>query len=588
MKNSLFFKALLLILCLCLAFSIVGCQKNGDDNVSSNISSEEQISSEDPTVPDEPSSEPEDTTELPNEEDLWVDEVPGDELPEYDDDEMYFEETVNVANSSAPTQTNFLGMNAVYHCYTYMYDSDGRNYTEEQAQLEFNRLQNTGVKIVRTYYNHEFAYDKATSTFNWESDDMKAVYKWMKELQKRDISVALNTGWSLRGCYIPNYYTPWLGCYVEGDLETTAKNNANFIRDSLNQFRAHGINNIDYLILFTEPSQTSAGDDPNLKDWNIENLKNYTWEESYDFDPNTERWFTCSRAIHDALVADGTRSLYKTVGPNTSIGWSAKDSDIYMTPLYYFAIKYASDFVDIYSDHRYPTISQVEVDSVSYVIDDTLGLHDTAKMAHDIGKEFWYDETNLRGPSGLFKHPNNIPSQGLHIGSYFADSMNHGVQNIMWWYLFDQQWPDNHTNNNDEFVNGMHCCGLIPSLMESYIPETSYYSYSLLSKYFGNLATVYKAEAEYEYFNCGVQKNKDGEWSICISNIETDPGYIEINFEENIGNKKFYRHVYKAFNMVPTMEAEIVPADKIITTKGDCLADKIPANSVVVYTTIKD
>ena len=110
----------------------------------------------------------------------------------------------------------------------------------------------------------------------------------------------------------------------------------------------------------------------------------------------------------------------------------------------------------------------------------------------------------------------------------------------------------------------------------------------MLSKYFGNLATVYKAEAEYEYFNCGVQKNKDGEWSICISNIETDPGYIEINFEENIGNKKFYRHVYNAFNMVPTMEAEIVPADKIITTKGDCLADKIPANSVVVYTTIKD
>ncbi|MBE6762388.1 MAG: hypothetical protein E7551_08925 [Ruminococcaceae bacterium] len=727
---------------------------------------------------------------------------------------------ITVSNSAAPVEDDFLGFNTVQHCFTYIKDNQGRNYTDEQAQLEFNRLQNMGVKMVRTYYNNEFAYNTTTGEFNWESDNMQDVYKWMQEMQKRDISVAINTGWSMRGAYIKNYYAPWLGCYVEGNLEATAKNQANFIRDSLNQFRAHGINNIDYLIMFTEPGGVAADTDV---DWS--QLKNYYLEDAYDFDPNVERWLTCSRAIHNALVENGTRALYKTVGPNCAQSNVSKDPDTRMSPLYYFALKYASDYIDIYSAHRYPNIEKMFNDSVSNQLD-AFKTDERILGAKNLGKKFWYDETGLSGGgtgyNNVFAYDeNNLPyadnpSLGLHATSYFADSMNRGVQNLMWWYIMDQQWPNNNTNNTDCFYNGMHCCGVVPSLLRSDVPETSYYAISLLTKYFGNNAKVYKTgsprdgavldtttfagkktikldsntlraslplnlkantnykltfsyytdavistelggeavthaildtgifipnhpvlegipgsrlglsytmsylnnygvnyqmntpagrlwevdengepkknwlgqtlfvdqdgdgkrdgdvrtynynvegfhnieagewntlsfefnsanfediaftikkiaganmwlsdiklesvSGETEYFsnsgswlvndvssqnignnegavnytvnnNVGVQQDKNGDWSICLANFEDAPTYIEINFDKNIGNKKFYRHVYYEQGTVPTSEAKIIPADKSVVTYGDVLKDKIPANCTVVYTTIKD
>ena len=486
-------------------------------------------------------------------------------------------------------EDDFLGLNATYHCYTYINDEYGRNYTEEQAQLEFNRLQNMGVKIARTYYNHEYAYNSTTGEFDWESDDMKAVYKWMKEMQKRDISVALNTGWSLRGSYIENYYAPWSGCYVEDDLETTAKNHANFISDSLDQFRAHGINNVDYLVMFTEPG---GGADTNT-DWS--ELENYYLEDSYNFDPNVDRWLTCSSAIHNKLVEKGTRNLYQTVGPNCSNHVVSKNPDTRMSPLYYFALKYASDYIDIYSAHRYPHVPDIENDTITSVVK-AMRFDEMIDKAHNLGKKFWFDETNIRGESAgynnRFIYDENgqpfadIPSEGMHATSYFAHSMNQGVQNLMWWYIFDQQWPNNTTNNTDAFWNGMHCWGVVPSLLRTDIPQTSYYAISLLTKYFGNNAKVYGTESA--DYNVGVQQDKNGEWSICLANFADQAEYIQVNFDKNIGNQKFYRHVYYEKGTVKTPEAKIIPADISITTSGDSLNDKIPANCTVVYTTIKD
>ena len=603
MKNKLLTKVILFCLAFSLAVSVTGCKSSKNDNdITSSENSSTQASSsqssetvdvDDPDDSNYDEEYPDDYNwgeEGGNDPENWENVESGEDLPEEpdDDEEYYFIENVKVANGSKPLENDFLGFNTVYHCYTYINDKMGRNYTEEQAQLEFDRLANMGVDVVRTYYNEEYAYNKEDGSWNWESDDMKAVYKWMKEMQKRDISVACNSGWSMRGAYMSDYYAPWYGCYVEGDLETTAKNHANWFIKSLNQFRAHGINNVDYVVLFTEPADARTTE---------ESISTYL-EDAYDLDPNVERWLVCSRAIHDALVKDGTRNLYQLVGPNNddkllTKGLKSKNGAYnLMHPLYYFALKYASDFIDVYSTHTYPQAAAVENDTIGLYMDTYFQMQDCIDAAHDIGKKFWYDETAVRcgggGTNNLWRNGTDDANEGLHTASYFANTMNRGVQSVLWWYIFDQQWPNNTTNNGDDFVNGMHACGFIPSLMDSYVPQKAYYSNSLLTKYFGNHATVYKAEAEMEYFNCGVQQDKKGNWSICIANIEVDPGYAVIEFEKNIGNQKFYRHVYKASDIVATAEAEILPADKIITTKGDRLVDKIEPMSVVVYTTVKD
>lgn len=572
MKTKLFIRFLALLTAAVLSISAVGCKTpaNSDDNLKGNQSLEDTSSDVDT------SSDSDDQSTDDTESDYIADY--DDYLP--DDENYYFYETVNVKNSSAPVQSDFLGFNTVQHCFTYIKDDYGRNYTESQAQTEFNRLKNMGIDIVRTYYNEEYAFDPQTGGFDFESDNMKGVYKWMLEMQKRDISVALNTGWAIDGAYKEDYWVAWKGCYVDGDIEATVKNHTDWVVESLKQFRAHGINNIDYLIMFTEP----GGDNSEI---DTDKLAETYLKDAYDLDPHVDLWLKASRSIHDALVKNGTRGLYKTVGPNTHNNFTSKNPDTLMAPLYYFAIKYASDFIDIYSHHRYVNISAVENDTVSDTLEYTLLMQENIDAAHNIGKEFWYDEAGVANPNFRDKNADH-PIEGLHIASYFGDTMNRGVQNMFYWYVFDQQWPNNTTTNADQFTNGLHHCGFIPSLMDSYIPQAAYYSASLLTKYFGNNATVYQVERELEYFNCGVQQDKNGEWSICISNLEMDPGYVEINFEKSIGNKKFYRHVYKAGEIVPTKDAEIIPADRILTTKGDRLIDRLEPHSMVVYTTIAD
>lgn len=580
--NRTFLKAIILTLCVCLSLSLTGCKKKETINTSSKddiVSSEIDNTSSDEEIVDE---EPTDTEDYSSEEDYSFEDE-----SEYDDSQEidyfnYLFDKITVKNNDTPIENDFLGLNGVQHCYTYMRDDYGRNYTEKQAQDEFDRMKKMGIQMIRTYYDEEYAYNTKDGKWDWESENMQAVYKWMLELQKRDIKIACNTGWSIKGSYIKDYNFPWLGTFVEGDIKATVKNKANWMNESLEAFRAHGINNVEYLVLTTEPGK--------LADYDSKVLLETDLEDTDKIVTDVNAWLDFSRALHNTLVENGTRDQYKLVGPNTTWLYETKNNPAKINPVYYFAIKKASDIIDIYSYHTYPNISEPLNNSVGITMDYEIMIQDRIDMAKDLGKKFWYDETNLRSgyTEDQFNYENDYPMESLHTASYLIDAMERGVQNVMWWYLFDQQWPNNIADGDDNFVNGMHRWGCAPSLMESYIPQQSYYGFSLLSRYLGNHAKVYKTESEYEIFDIGVQQDIDGEWSIVITSYEIEGGYFELSFDKNIGNKKFYRHVYNFDVSYPTVEAEIIPADKIVATNGDKLIDKIPSYSMVVYTTRKD
>ncbi|MBO5231706.1 MAG: hypothetical protein J6B88_03690 [Clostridia bacterium] len=568
----------IVVICLCMIISLAGCKKTGSDITSSNISSENEVVSSEQETAD---SESDETDDFTGDEDYYQEDYFEEDFFE-DDYESYISDKITVKNSIAPIENDFLGLNGVQHCYTYMYDEFGRNYTEKQAQDEFDRMKKMGVSMIRTYYDEEFAYDTKSGSWNWESDDMKAVYKWMLELQKRNIKVACNTGWSIIGAYIKDYTFSWVGTFVEGDVNTTIKNKANWMKESLNQFRAHGINNVEYLILTTEPGRLSDYDAEVLAKTNLENTDKVVTDVNV--------WLNYSRTLHNVLVENGTRKQYKFVGPNTTWLYETANNPTKMNPVYYFAVKYASDIIDVFSYHTYPNISDVISNSVSANMEYDIMIQDRIDMAKNKGKKFWYDETNLRAglTDNMFDYKNDNPMESLHTASYVIDAMRRGVQNVMWWYLFDQQWPNNIASGSDYFENGMHRWGCAPSLMESYTPQQSYYGFSLLTKYLGNHSKVYKTEAEYDSFDVAVQQDKDGEWTVVITSYEIENAYFELSFEKSIGNKKFYRHVYDSSIYYPTVEAEIIPTDKILISDGNKLIDKIPPYSVVVYTTRND
>jgi len=224
-------------------------------------------------------------------------------------------------NNIKPVQENFLGNGAVHHGFAGMPDDAGRVYTEEQCEIESNRVANMKLKIARTYYKW-WAWDEKTNTWDWDNEIMTAFYKWLQRMKDGGVTVALNTGWWCPGDILSNFHGGIAPFTVEGDWNASVQNYANWVSETVHQLiEVRGFTNIKILVLFTEPQ--------NLKS----KLKSY------------QDWFDCSKAAHDALVRDGRRHLVKLMGPNEG---STDTSE-----MLHWAVENSNEYIDIYSSHNY-------------------------------------------------------------------------------------------------------------------------------------------------------------------------------------------------------------------------------------------
>ena len=129
--------------------------------------------------------------------------VDNDEIEIIEDPENEPEEDITtkleVQNAQQPIINTFRGSSGVVHfAYTFFNILGGApKMTDAMAKTEFDRMQNAGYKYVRTIFKSSFAFDTKKQTWNWDSNNMNAVYKWARELQKRNMEVGLTTPWNL-------------------------------------------------------------------------------------------------------------------------------------------------------------------------------------------------------------------------------------------------------------------------------------------------------------------------------------------------------------------------------------------------------
>lgn len=195
-------------------------------------------------------------------------------------------------------------------------------------------------------------------------------------------------------------------------------------------------------------------------------------------------------------------------------------------------------------------------------------------------KAFCYDEYNI-----TYDRDNSHMEMGAELVDAAIAFMNCGARCSLLWTLFDQQWPNNHSNNADSFVDGDHRCGLMPVLTRSYVPHSAYYAFTMLSRYVDAGSVIYKGEGE-NALHTTMAVNKDGEVTVVLSNHKAKSDDFTIEFENAIG-KKFYRHYFDPKTVVRDESASIIPADKEIEV-ADKLTDTIAPYGVIVYTTQKD
>ena len=238
----------------------------------------------------------------------------------------------------------------------------------------------------------------------------------------------------------------------------------------------------------------------------------------------------------------------------------------------------SSDFTDTIgwgSAAAYPAT----LDSADYLrIFDELAI---AKTHSD--KPFWHDEFNIAKICGNLDR--DSAKHGTDLARVFCGIMSSGAQNAIMWSLFDQIWPNNKTNNNDDFVDGDHRCGVMPVFHRSFVPKPAYYAIGIIGNFFGgeNCSSYYIPSND--FLEIGINVMADGNISVLAINSKYETDEFTLDFGEKIG-KELRRYVYDPEKIVPTEEAKMIEWDKEFSVDAS-LSDTLAPYSFAVYTTMK-
>ena len=558
----------------------------------------------------------------------------------------FTDKIIKINNGSSPISSNFEGIRStVYHGVTFFPSNHGRTYTEQQAAIEMDRLVDTKVDNVRTRFDSHWMWEDGNG-WNWNSAKMVAFYKWAKMLQDRDITITLNAGWHLHDFiyyYDKNYnndannydsdseghssipevdYLHGIGAARYGEdanaitiarypnlnlnnsekayFSVVAARYSEWIKQALLAFKANGINNVEYILPFTETGYHDE-DDPT-----------YSCDE----------WIMMTMALHDALIEQGIREDYKLIGPSQAIN-VYQNREVKFVEYIYDVINGTDyeDMIDIISMHQYTTPDT----NAGYNNDiyDPYACYSTASKnfpyykeilsnAGVSNKEFWCDE--------YFASANNaksIDGVGMQMTQFAAGltaGINNGVNRFSTWQMFDTLWDSTATHSNGDFLGGIHVCGTCPSLVKadgetcsiagcgckdytqysSVVPRTTYYGINLIGKYLNNKnADVYATEVVDDATKDGggvyvsAIKNDLQQMVILVVNTKPTISRVDLQFEKS-NVFSFKRYTYDPSTVIPTQEAKSIASDGTITLNyANQFQDIIPAGSFSIYVSTK-
>ena len=508
-----------------------------------------------------------------------------------------------VINNNQPyLNENFLGFNGIYMLFTHMsHPTYGFSYTDEQATLELDRVKEMGVKIVRTTYSSGMVYNQKDGIWHWDdSPYLNSFIKTAKELKKRDIDVAFTFTWYLGNFtestfqyYFPDGYFPagitstgWGSTYSgtsgqsEAEIEAIRTKQAvsgykKFVKASVEKFRAEGLTNFKYIFGFTECNNT----------YMVNNVR--------DYDKICRVFDIGITATHEALEEMGLRDEYKIVGPCDNWGgdFNENDEEKY-SRLVEYTLQNLTEEVDIIGTHNgYDRGETFEEDDFYARNDRKVG--NAMRSALSKGKEFWIDEWNVATDISYSQEEKrgiyDDPMSGVAFGAMVNGVMNMGgVSNVFIWMLSEQQWPNDQ--HGGEFDQGVQIgSGYMPNLYESSIPRAGWYSYAMIQKFVGQGKLVMcndgaspKNQSRY-YYSC-IERD-DGEITVVVTNYQSTSFPVEISFQNSLGGRTFYRHIYSTTTVNPTAEAVIPGVSGIAENVNTSIKDTLQPLSVTVYTT---
>lgn len=309
-----------------------------------------------------------------------------------------------------PLCKNFLGLNAVYHAFSYMPSAVARGMSDVDRANELKSVKEARLRIARPMFIPAYNCERIEGPYNMQSPEMEGIVQWCRDLKNIGVEVALQAGWH----YSRNTYYGRNELDSEKDPEIFAKWAAESFSYLMDKF---GLDNIKYCILFTEPTAYSSGITP----------EGYTIWTYY---------VKVCRAIDAKFKEYGLRERLKFVGPNNC------SSGVHLTE----AVRDLNDMIDIYSGHDYNHVHQQTWANVA---------KNMAEQVASTGKPFWMDEYGMQ--LEIFR---STPEYGNYIAQILTASVAAGHQTSFIWTLFDQDHGNKGYYNTDSFHDGVHRWGV--------------------------------------------------------------------------------------------------------------------------------
>lgn len=516
-----------------------------------------------------------------------------------DIDEMEFEYILTVNNKNS-VNDSFMGFGAVYYPWIYWEDSGGRNYTEEQRQIELDRLVESGTTWIRcVIYARPEWYNATTNTWSYSGEHFEGLVKFFEEVEKRGVDVMLNFGWG--GGIQPEYKLvngatvitnpevkvfndPTL--YKIGDIAKRTEMFGDYCATFTKALENKGVDCVKYITFFSEPSNNKyMGGQYGTPEF-----------ESVYKTHVVPQYTNLVKSAHDAFTEAGIRSDYKFIGNNQSTYFYINGYTWQQLKPLYDSVK---DYLDEFSYHFYNRTTSPK--GATY--DDFNFM--TESYAKDVLKEMgvktndtWIDETNIifSGSSGAFYEESKVgpiyalrnePFTATQLANVWLSFLNNGYKTATIWTFTSNLWPGS-LENSAEFINGTFTCGIMPNLMDSQVPYNVYYTYSMISRYCTNTKAVYAGDNfDASGMATSCVYDKDGNVTIFVVNSNLHEVDYKLNLEESLGSKVLYRHLYDPATFEADTAAKPIGVDRVLINVSDGFVDTIPAGGVAVYTTSK-
>ena len=352
---------------------------------------------------------------------------------------------------TAPASVRFRGLSAVRHGFDYMPEETGRGLTPALRNVGLDRLASSRLAGARTWYEAAWVMPGGWgSPLNFTTSRFEQFAAWAADMQARNVSVILNTGW----------FFPTSTCEVmysgPGSCAANASNEAiwlDWVAESVRELvLRRGLTNVDTLLLFTEPLPSSS------------------WPTGFPPGVSAEdEYAALVRALHARLLADGTRHLVSLHGPNDGGLRSAAGAAALK-----WAVSELTGVLDIFTSHDYGL--------PGYDAWQAMFANATSTVAG--AGDFWVDEGGAGSGAGG-EAVRNASSYGTYIAAWQAALINAGAANSFLWLLQDQYYagPCANLTNNDSFVNGLHRWGLSFWLPDAIAPRPAWYVFDIMSRF---------------------------------------------------------------------------------------------------------